>query len=864
MLTPGVRIGWYEIVALLGTGGMGHVYRARDTRLGRDVAIKVLPPAFTTNPERLARFEREARVLASLSHPGIAAIYGLEEYAGARALVLELVDGETLADRLARRGAASLDRLSIEESLAIARAIAEALDAAHERGIVHRDLKPANIGLSRAGAVKLLDFGLAKIEAASEPGHDKPSDSGQRVSSAPTLAATLDGMVLGTVAYMSPEQARGYPIDKRTDIWAFGCVLFEMLAGTSAFDAGTVSDTLVAILQGDPDWRALPPNVPPSVRRLLQRCLQKNVRHRLRDIGDAHADLLTGNSIGEVEPSVVIDRWRPVDFRRLTDQAGMNEWPAISPDGKMVAYVATADGRRQIWVQLLTGGAPLQVTRDEADHSQPRWSPDSSTLVYHTSSETPGEEGTLWEISALGGVPRPIIGSLGGGDISHDGRRIALVKAHEGRIMIVSVTRDGSDLRPVAPMPHALVWRSPRWSFDDAWLACHGRGSTVWDERLFVLPARGGELLPIAQSLFMRGVSWLPDGRGLVYSSSAGSTLPYPPTFNLHRVNADGSHDVQITFGDLSYLDPDVHASGRLVACRARSESDIWKYPLGGSPQDSMHNAVRVTRQTGHVQVPSVSPDGSHLVYLSDNGGHANLWIARSDGTRARQITFERDPAVTIGLPKWSPAGDQIVYITKAEQTQLWLIRPDGRGAHMCVERAMAAAWSPDGHWLYYTLDVAPEAYNIEKIPVTGGPPVVVRDDNNSHAPAVGRDVLYFTAGVTQRLGSWDWEIRRASPENGPSTSLGCVAAARIPVSPLYIHFALSPDGQSLGLGLAEGATTNIWTLGTADGVWRQITDFGDEPTVIARQVSWSPDGRHIYAAVSRNQGDVVMLDGLV
>ena len=842
---------------------MGHVYRARDTRLGRDVAIKVLPPAFSTNPERLARFEREARVLASLSHPGIAAIYGLEEHAGARALVLELVDGETLADRLAQRGAVRTNRLAIEESLAIARAIAEALDAAHERGIVHRDLKPANIGLSRAGVVKLLDFGLAKIEVAPEAVDDNRSDSGQRVSSAPTLAATLDGMVLGTVAYMSPEQARGYAIDKRTDIWAFGCVLFEMLAGTSAFAAATVSDTLVGILQNDPDWRALPPGVPRSVRRLLQRCLQKNVRHRLRDIGDAHADLLAGN-IDDLEPSVVSDRWHPVDFRRLTDQIGMNEWPAISPDGKMVAYVATADGRRQIWVQLLTGGAPLQVTRDEADHSQPRWSPDSSTLVYHTSSDTPGEEGTLWEISALGGVPRPIIGSLGGGDISHDGRRIAVVKAHEGRVMIVTVTRDGSDLRAVAPMPHALVWRPPRWSFDDMWLACHGRGSTVWDERLFVVPSRGGEVRAIAQSLFMRGVSWLPDGRGLVYSSSSGSTLPYPPTFNLHRVDGDGSHDVQITFGDLSYIDPDVHASGRLVACRIRSESDIWRYPVGGSPQDNMQNAVRVTRQTGHVQVPSVSPDGSHLVYLSDNGGHANLWIARSDGTRARQITFERDPAVTIGLPKWSPAGDQIVYITKAEQTQLWLIRPDGRGAHARVERVMAATWSPDGQWLYYTPDVAPESYCIEKVPVKGGPSVVVRDDNNSYAPAVGQDVLYFTAGVTLRLGSWDWEIRRAAPENGPSTLLGRIAGVRIPVSPLYIHFALSPDGQLLGLGLAEGAATNIWTLGTADGVWRQITDFGDEPTVIARQVSWSPDGRHIYAAVSRNKGDVVMLDGLI
>jgi Dipeptidyl peptidase IV (DPP IV) N-terminal region/WD40-like Beta Propeller Repeat len=381
---------------------------------------------------------------------------------------------------------------------------------------------------------------------------------------------------------------------------------------------------------------------------------------------------------------------------------------------------------------------------------------------------------------------------------------------------------------------------------------------------VFVVAARGGEARPIARANFMRGVSWLPDDGGLVYSSSAGSTLPYPPTFNLHVVDRDGSHDVQITSGDLSFVEPDVHQSGRLVACRIRSESDIWKYPVAGSPLENMQGAVPVTRQTGQVQVPSVSPDGSQLAYLSDNGGHANLWIIRSDGTNARQITFERDPAITIGLPKWSPAGDQIVFISKREQAQLWLIRPDGRGARMFVDRGVSASWSPDGRWLYYTPDVDAETYCVEKIPTAGGQPVVVRDDRNSFAPTVGRDVLYFAAGVTLRLGCWDWEIRQASPEDGPSVLLGRVAGARFPVSPLYVHFALSPDGGALVMGLAEGVTTNVWTMSTTDGAWRQITDFADEPTIIARQLSWSPDGRHVYAAVSRPHADIVMLDGLV
>jgi Tol biopolymer transport system component len=843
---------------------MGEVYRATDTNLKRAVAIKVLLESVASDPERLARFQREAEVLASLNHPNIAHIHGLEKSGGVTALVLEFVDGGTLADRLAARNVAAGRPLPVDEVLAIARQIAEALDAAHERGIVHRDLKPANVGITRTGNVKLLDFGLAKTDSGSEPALGASADS--RPSSLPTIDATIDGMVLGTVAYMSPEQARGHSVDKRTDIWAFGCVLFEALTGVPAFGAATASDTIVNILERDPNWRALPPGVPRSVRRLLGRCLHKDAQRRLRDIGDAYADL-TGVEVDDTPDRAM--PVRPVQFRRLTDRAGMNEWPAISPDGKMVAYVAVADGHRQIWVQLLSGGVPLQVTRDAADHSQPRWAPDSSTLIYHTASDTHGEQGTLWEISALGGVPRPIISALGGGDVSHDGRRIALVTAHEGRVMVATVARDGSDLRAVAPTPDADIWRAPRWSFDDAWIAFHAWGATVWDERLYLVPARGGEAHAIAHASHMRGVAWLPDGEGLVYSSSTGSTMPYPPTFNLRRVDADGSRDVQVTFGDLSYIEPDVHSSGRVVAARIRSMSDIWKYPVGGSPIENMQHAVRVTRQTGQVQVPSVSPDGSQIVYLSDHGGHANLWVARSDGTDPHQITFERDPSITVGVPKWSPAGNWIVYVVKAKHMQLWLVRPDGRHAHMLVDGAASAAWSLDGRWVYYApdrleVDSVDWGRCVEKISVDGGARIAVRDDHNSAAPAVGRDVLYFAASVTLRLGSWDWEIRSASPESGPSTLIGRVAGVRFPISAIYPHFSLSPSGDSLAKGLVDGVTTNIWTLGTSDGAWRQLTDFGDEPTTIARNVSWAPNGQHLYAAVCRNIGDVVMFDGLV
>src|SRR5437867_3907713 len=275
-LSPGTRIGVYEIVAWLGTGGMGEVYRARDTRLGRDVALKILLPSFTENPDRVARFEREARLLASLSHPHIAAIYGFEDAGHAPALVLELIVGDTLGDQL-RRG--PLPRL---EALAAAHQIAEALDAAHGAGIIHRDLKPSNIKITPDGVVKVLDFGLAKALATDGSG------SGSNLSgSTVTAHSTIAGVILGTAGYMSPEQARGQPVDKRTDIWAFGCVLFEMFTGSSAFARETVTDVLAAVIGAEPACASLPADTPSSVRRLLTRCLQKDPRRRLDDCADA-------------------------------------------------------------------------------------------------------------------------------------------------------------------------------------------------------------------------------------------------------------------------------------------------------------------------------------------------------------------------------------------------------------------------------------------------------------------------------------------------------------------------------------------------------------------------------------------------
>jgi serine/threonine protein kinase len=659
-ISIGSRIGSYEVLGLLGAGGMGEVYRARDMRLGRDIALKILSNAFANDGEQLARFDREARILASLNHPHIAAIHGVDERDGVRALILEFVDGETLAERIAR------DPVPVTEAVTIARQIADALDVAHERGIVHRDLKPANVKITPEGVVKVLDFGLARADA---------DAAAADLTNSPTAAArTQDGTILGTAAYMSPEQARGLPVDKRADIWAFGCVLFEMLTGVQAFQGQTLTDVLVNVLSGAPDWTRLPDDAPPSLRRLLERCLQKDRGGRLRDIGDARADL------DDLHASPDVDRAASsrtslsgdVAFHRLTDFVGIKESPAVSPDGKMVAFVASVGGRRQIWVSLLAGGPVLQVTRDDSEHEQPRWAPDSNTLIYYTPAPGRDTLGTIWEVNALGGWPRRIASALGGGDISRDGSRIALFQCADQQPMLMTVTRDGLDAKQVALLPSGYTCGRPRWAPDNSAIAFQRANDRGFDVRLEVVPVSGGDAREIARNQLLKGFCWLPDGSGFVYSSSRGSTMLYPPVFNLRTIGRTGGNESQLTFGDQSYVDPDVHARGTLIATRTTSRSDIWKFPTDGSPAENVTRGSRITRQTGQVQVPTASPGGAEVAYISDNGGHANLWIVNTDGQGARQVTFERDPAAAVGVSRWSPSGKVIVFlVSRADRSSL-------------------------------------------------------------------------------------------------------------------------------------------------------------------------------------------------
>jgi serine/threonine protein kinase len=410
---------------------MGEVYRARDARLGRDVAIKVLPESFAGDPDRLARFEREAQLLASLNHPNIATIHGLEESAGVRALVMELVEGLTLAEKLAQDSGLKAHGLPLDEALPIARQIAEALETAHERGVIHRDLKPANIKITPSGQVKVLDFGLAKMLEGAGGGQQAAGSYGLTLSPTLSVQATYAGVILGTAAYMSPEQARGKPVDRRADVWAFGCVLFEMLTGKQAFETGeTVSDAVAAILKNEPDWNALPADTPAHIRTLLRRCLQKDPQKRLPHIGVARIEIDEPSSAAAVSTSETPKRsyaWPLtaiaivamlllfVAWRSLQDDAAGADAVemrteiiapttadpisfALSPDGRRIVFVASGNGPSRLWFRSLatSSARPLDGTEGA---TYPFWSPDSRSVGFFA-------EGKLKRLDLTGGAPQ--------------------------------------------------------------------------------------------------------------------------------------------------------------------------------------------------------------------------------------------------------------------------------------------------------------------------------------------------------------------------------------------------------------------------------------------------------------------------
>jgi len=743
---------------------MGEVYRATDTNLGREVAIKVLPDALASDAERLARFDREAKTLAALNHPNIATIYGLERSDGMTALVMELVEGPTLADRLA------LGPIPGNEALAIAKQIAGALDAAHERGIVHRDLKPANVKITPERTVKLLDFGLAKTASDS---------SAVNLSHSPTvtMAGTLEGVILGTAAYMSPEQARGKVVDKRTDIWAFGCVLYEMLTGVTAFGGGeSVSDIIGRILEREPDWTRLPQSTPLDLRALLRRCLDKDLKRRLRDIGDARAELeewvghdalngqrpagrvLVAAALGVGIVLGAVGAWSifrgraeaplaiPTNFTfTAPDEAAQIEGaPVVSPDGRRIAFAAVnGSGERALWIRSLDSSTPRRVDGTEGA-SRPFWSPDGQSVAFGVPAQ-----GRLKRVDLSSGFVQNI-GSINDAFAGGAwGRTGTIVFSPDNRVVLQRVSASGGTAERATILdpakrenshrfPHFLpdgqhflftarsdvrentgIYLGRLGSTERTWLV-EAQSSASYAAPGYILFVREGTLLAqpfdlaalrmsgepfvvatnVAQDTAGAQASFSVSDDGRVVAFRIASTESAELVWFDRRGERIGNTIAEGPFQQVR-LAPDGKRAAVTMTDRDTGNRDIWQVDLTNGA------TTRFTSHPANDWHPVWSRDGTELAFDSDRAGFSSVFRRPADGSK---------PEVEVpmaGLPghrfvdDWSSDRRMMAVHTSTQETLLdaWIVPLDDAKPYEIARTTFqehSQRFSPDGRWLAF------------------------------------------------------------------------------------------------------------------------------------------------------------------
>ena len=875
---------------------MGEVYRAIDTNLKRSVAIKVLPASVAADAERLARFQREAEVLGALNHPNIAAIYGLERSSATTALVMELIEGPTLADRIAR-GA-----LPIDESLPIARQIAEAVEAAHDRGIIHRDLKPANIKVRVDGVVKVLDFGLAKeMEPTSAI-----SAATSMSSTITTPAMTHSGMILGTAAYMSPEQARGKTADRRADVWAFGAVLFEMLTGKRAFPGEDITDTIVSVVSKEPDWRKLPAATPAGLRRLLARSLKKDPRARLQAIGDARVqieELLSGAPEEASAPAVPARSPRPAwsravpwtlaastlvfavasvllwgPWRNATPQPtalrftpfafeqGGQSNPVWAPDGKAVAFAARQKDTDpfQVYVRYLDSPLATPITDLSVNAIPIAWT--ATGRIVFQSTEPPAG---LWSVSPVGGEPQPfqtMDASIGPAaeastaSVSRDGSALAwLHRGDDGLVGLWISSPPGSAPKRYEPAPFAarLSVSSPTVKFspdgtqillvrdagagDEAWLMPYPADARNPPRRIL-------QDLPLGRTTF----SWMPNNRHVVVSASRGMAPP-----QLYIADTVSGAFAVLSSGTTPQRSPAVSPDGsKLVFVEAPTNFDIVSMDLATA---SVAPLIATTRNENQ---PAWAARESAMVYVTDRTGVAEIW-SHKPGQQDRPLVsaddFPPDTTVSLTTPVLSPEATRVIYmrVEVGGPGLLWISAVDGgspvRLVKSSAQRERAGSWSPDGKWFVYFHEEGDRS-SLNKVKTTGQAEAEV-----------------LKTGI--RTGAWlpvwspagDWilypddrAVKLISPDGRTTRQLSSTSA---------VAGTFSADGRTIyGIRQRAADTLELFSMSVAGGTERTIGLFGREhvPATFggpATRLSLTPDGKSITFSTGRISSNLWLIE---
>jgi Tol biopolymer transport system component len=804
-LTSGTKLGPYEILALLGAGGMGEVYRARDARLGREVALKVLPEAFAADSERMARFRREAQMLASLNHPHIATIHGLEESGSVHALVMELVEGPTLAERIAQ------SPIPLDEGLPIAKQIAEALEAAHEKGVIHRDLKPANIKLTADGKVKILDFGLAKAQDS--------DDSGSNISNSPTLTArsTQAGVILGTAAYMSPEQAKGKRVDTRTDIWAFGCVFFEMLTGRQAIEGETVTDVLAAVMKDEPNWASLPAETPRRIRELLRRCLDKSPKRRLQAIGEARITIEATQS--GTDSAEVGSQPAPVTPRRLAWAVAVplmvaallavyylqNQHPpaermqftipvqaevgnlALSADGRMLAFVARDDASGEDMLHVERLGSPTaEMLAGTEGTSYPFWSPDDSYLGFFAN-------GKLKKVAISGGVPQVLAAASYGRGGSWGSRGVIVYTPDTGG-PLWRVNADGTNAAPLTDKLFLANENSHRWPV----FLPDGNHFLFWAGTFEAVPQQSNGIyfsslaahdkkmvVPVPSNPgYANGHLYFVDERRMLIAvpfNAAHGAISGEPTVISDRVTYQPSvywGAFGVGGNDTVVYNTSAGAVLSVLTWYDRSGKELSRV---GEP--------------GVMANPTISPDGHRAtVDIADlKSANVDIWIRDLDHNTSSRFTF--DPAEEV-MGTWSRDGSLIAYRT-IHASSIQLITKKATGLEppkvvlsgSAVDDTLPNSWAPDDQQLLCSYQ-----------PGTGGSNLVIVD-------VAAQKMTPFIA-------------TKASTTNGQ----------------------ISPDGKWVAYASNESGEWEIYVTSfpSAQGKWQVSRAGGNEPR-------WRPDGKEIF-----------------